>query len=198
MAEQARVSVVIPCWRCSGTISRAVMSVLSQTTPALEIVLVDDGNRDDTPAVLRELAARAPDRTRVVALGENRGPGEARNAGWDVARGELVAFLDADDTWHPRKLELHLGWLATHPEVVMSGHKSTLCREGAEPLSVDPKITAERARLGRILLANPFQTRTIIIRRDVPLRFAGRYSEDFGLWLQLVASGAPCYVLDAP
>jgi len=198
MADASRVSVVIPCWRCASTLPRAVGSVLSQTVKPLEVILVDDGNVDETPAVLRELAAQSPTLVRVVSLAENRGPGGARNAGWDAARGDLIAFLDADDAWHPRKLELHLGWLSTGPQVVMSGHKSMLCSEGVEAPRIGPNLVARRAQLGRMLISNPFQTRTVIIRRDVRLRFAGRYSEDLCLWLQLVASGAPCYVLDAP
>jgi glycosyltransferase involved in cell wall biosynthesis len=192
-----RVSVVLPCWRCTDTVRRAVDSVLSQTLAPLEVILVDDGNTDGTPSVLKEMAAAAPHLVRLVTLPENSGPGEARNAGWAAARGELVAFLDADDAWHPRKLELHLGWLANRPEVVLSGHRSVLCRDALPP-AVDGRFTAERVTLQRILIANPIETRTVIIRRDVPWRFAGRHSEDYWLWLQALANDAICYVLDAP
>ncbi len=193
-----RVSVVIPCWRCTATIGRAVESVLAQTLPPLEIILVDDGNRDATPALLSELAARAPQLVQVITLPENRGPGEARNAGWDAARGDLVAFLDADDAWHPRKLELHVAWLSARPEAVLSSHRSVLCEHEPEPAPVDSRFGAKRVNLGRLLIGDPFEMRTVIIRREVGLRFAGRHSEDYRLFLQLVADGAPSYVLDAP
>jgi glycosyltransferase involved in cell wall biosynthesis len=193
-----RVSVVIPCWRCAGSLDRAVESVLAQTTPPLEVILVDDGNSDSTPALLRELASRSPGLIRVVTLPENRGPGEARNAGWEAARGEWLAFLDADDAWHPRKLELHLAWLSSRPEVVLSSHKSVLYERAAEPAPIHSPFAAKRVNLAQLLIGDPFEMRTVILRRDVRLRFAGRHSEDYRLFLQLVADGAPSYVLDAP
>src|SRR5437867_10792008 len=153
MPDSARVSVVIPCWRCADTLRRALASVLSQTVAPLEIILVDDGNTDDTPPVLRELASRTPNLVRVVTLQQNVGPGEARNAGWAAARGELIALLDADDAWHPRKLELHLGWLSRQPDAVFSCHKSMLASDRRQPTPVASPCAVERISLLRLLLA---------------------------------------------
>ncbi len=102
----APVSVVVPCFRCAPTVGRAVESVMRQTEPVQEIILVDDCSDDGTGAMLHDIAQRAGDgRVRVLALARNSGPATARNAGWNAAVGDYVAFLDADDAWHPRKIE---------------------------------------------------------------------------------------------
>jgi glycosyltransferase involved in cell wall biosynthesis len=200
MLELPSVSVVIPCWRCAGTIRRAVASVAAQSRRALEVILVDDASGDDTLTTLHALAREhEPGWIKVIGLAKNGGPGPARNAGWEAARGQYVAFLDADDGWHPRKLELHMRWLTAHPEVVLSGHRSTLMKEGEAPPPVGDADAARRVGVGAMLISNRFPTRSVVVRRDLAFRFQGRrVTEDYLLWLEVVASGAPCYVLDAP
>lgn len=98
------VSVIIPAYNCAGYLLRALDSVVAQTYPAdrFEVFVVDDGSSDDT----REVAAAYAQRDRRVRLltQANAGPAAARNRGIVAARGKLVAFLDADDTWAPTKL----------------------------------------------------------------------------------------------
>ncbi|MHB1099234.1 MAG: glycosyltransferase family 2 protein, partial [Burkholderiales bacterium] len=106
------VSVIIPCYRCAETIARAVDSVLKQTLPPEEILLVEDCSGDDgnTLAVLHSLQQNNPF-IRVIPLAKNGGPAAARNAGWDAAKQPYIAFLDADDAWHPKKLEIQYSWM---------------------------------------------------------------------------------------
>ena len=80
-------------------------SVLGQTCADLELIVVDDGSTDDTPAVLRSFG---DSRVRVVRLAESHGPSRARNAGVTRSQGELIAFLDSDDEWLPEKLDRQL------------------------------------------------------------------------------------------
>lgn len=204
MQEVLSVSVVIPCWRCSTTIGRAISSIVAQTVKPLEVIVIDDGSEDGTLEQLNQVAFSHPSGwIRVVALCRNVGPGEARNAGWQAARGDYVAFLDADDAWHPRKLELHMEWLRHHPEVVLSGTHSTVVREGQQVLANvgcdSSAVIAWKVNLWHMLLSNRFLTRTVIVKRSVSLRFSGReHMEDYYLWTSLVATGAPCYVLNMP
>ncbi len=96
------VSVVLPTFNRAATILRAVESVLNQTHTDLELIVVDDGSTDETESLLM----RASDpQIRYVKLARNRGQSLARNTGIRMARGELVAFQDSDDSWHPEKLE---------------------------------------------------------------------------------------------
>ena len=109
------VSVVLPVYNGERFIAHALNSVFAQDYDALDVVVVDDGSTDGTAAVL----ARYDGRIRVFAQ-ENAGPAAARNTGLRHARGEVLAFIDADDLWHPRKLELQLNELAAAPEADIS------------------------------------------------------------------------------
>src|SRR6266481_4081519 len=101
-----RVSVIIPIYNGATTIERALKSVFEQTFTDFEIVVVDDGSTDDTPSVL----AKFGDRIRMFRQ-PNRGLPGARNAGVAVSRGELLALIDHDDQWLPRKLEISVAAL---------------------------------------------------------------------------------------
>jgi glycosyltransferase involved in cell wall biosynthesis len=181
------VSVVIPCYRCAPTIGRALASVAAQTVAPLQVVVVDDASGDDTAEELRRLRALyGPDFVRIITLPENRGAGEARNAGWDAARGDYVAFLDADDTWHPRKLELQHRFMAEHPQFCLSGHRNFIALGARAPQhSFEPGHETLSAH--GLLLHNPIVTPSAMIRRDVPLRFpeGKRYMEDHYLWTRI-------------
>jgi glycosyltransferase involved in cell wall biosynthesis len=102
-----RVSVIIPCYNRSQVIGRAVRSVLQQTYPNLEIIVVDDGSSDstETEEAIRKLG---DERISLLCLASNQGGAAARNIGAARATGELVAFLDSDDEWLPEKLEVQV------------------------------------------------------------------------------------------
>jgi len=107
----ALVSVVMPAFNVGWCVARAVDSVLTQSLREREVVVVDDGSTDDTASVL----ARYGDAIRVIRQ-TNAGMSAARNAGIRMARGNLVAFLDADDWWHPDKLRRQVTLMRERPE----------------------------------------------------------------------------------
>src|SRR5437588_6877362 len=106
------VTAVIPTYNYGRFVTQALESVLAQTYANIEIIVVDDGSKDDT----REQLASYADRIRYIYQ-ENQSVAAARNTGIRAAAGDLVAFLDADDVWHPQKVELQMFYLADHPEV---------------------------------------------------------------------------------
>ena len=108
------VSVVIPAYNCAAYLPRAIESVLAQDYPHLECLVVDDGSRDDTAAV----AGRYAPRVRVISQA-NGGASAARNTGIAAAAGALIAFLDADDYWHPGKFGKQVALFARHPALVL-------------------------------------------------------------------------------
>ncbi|MEM7411493.1 MAG: glycosyltransferase [Myxococcota bacterium] len=112
-----RVTGVIPVRDRAGLIGRAIDSVLAQQGADCELIVVDDGSRDATPAVL----ASYGDRIRVITLPPS-GRSAARNAGIGRAEGEFVAFLDSDDAWLPQKLREQLAFHDQFPELGMSAH----------------------------------------------------------------------------
>ncbi len=108
------VSVVIPACRAAHTISRPVDSLLAQTRLPDEILVIDDGSPDDLEAALSVYGDRV-----MLVRKSNGGAASARNLGIERSRGELIAFLGADDYWEPWKLKRQLEILRTHPEVTL-------------------------------------------------------------------------------
>lgn len=113
--ERLTVSVIIPTYNRAHLIRRALDSVLSQTEPGDEIIVVDDGSCDNTEQVLKAYG----DRIRYFKT-ENAGAGAARNRGVKEARGALVGFMDSDDEWMPNKLILQRQLMAVRPDVLFS------------------------------------------------------------------------------
>lgn len=128
--EATRVSVVIPSYNHERFLGQAIDSVLAQTFPAHEIIVVDDGSQDQTTEVLRNYA------TRVHAIRQvNSGVSRARNAGIALASGDLITFLDADDVWLPRKLERQVACLQAHPGAGLVHCGVEDIDEGGRPLT---------------------------------------------------------------
>jgi GT2 family glycosyltransferase len=110
--SQTHVSVIIPAYNSAATIPRALESVFGQTYTEYEVIVVDDGSRDD----LSSAVAPFGDRVRLIRQA-NAGASAARNTGARHARGDYLAFLDADDFWHIRKLELQVAAFAARPDI---------------------------------------------------------------------------------
>src|SRR6185369_6881202 len=110
--SRPQVSVLIPAYNCGPYVAKAVESVLCQSYRNFEIIVVNDGSTDDTENVL--LPYR--DRIRYLA-GENRGASAARNKAFRVSKGDLIAYLDADDLWQPEKLARQVELFEANPEV---------------------------------------------------------------------------------
>lgn len=192
--EKAPVSVVVPCHRCAETIERAVDSILNQTLPPEEILLVEDGSGDNgaTLSALRNLQQLHPDSgIRIIEMNKNCGPAAARNAGWEAATRPHVAFLDADDAWHPEKIGIQYSWMNAHPEVPFSGHRIKIVSSASEIRPPIGLISARKISPWQWLLSCRFSTISVMLRRDLPLRFAPekRHAEDYLLWLQIALNG---------
>ena len=132
-----KISVVVPVYNSERYVRSALDSVLGQTHSDWECICVDDGSTDGSGAVLDECAAKDA-RFRVVHQA-NGGEGAARNAGMDVATGDLIAFLDSDDVWHPETLRLiEKTREATGADVIRYGWKPVTGHNGGfEVLSPD-------------------------------------------------------------
>lgn len=193
--ERAPVSVVVPCYRCADTIGAAVESVAAQTVWPHEVLLVDDASGDGTVEVLQALAARWPAGwIRVITLQRNGGPSRARNVGWRHATQPYIAFLDSDDSWAPRKLEIQMEALRADPGIALLAHAMDVRDRGQELPSVRPPVRTSVVGRRRLLLSNPFPTASVILRRDLPFRFNENFRrvEDFLLWAQIAFSGYRC------
>ena len=187
-----RTSVIIPTYNRSAYLREAVNSVLSQTRPALEVIVVDDGSTDDTLRVISSYGQSV----RCVSQA-NRGVSAARNSGIAAARGDYVAFLDADDSWTPDKLQRVHDVLAADPAL------DAVCHD-VDVVAPDGAVTGSRAyRLDErdpytqlLYRGNFLTTSAMTVRRDVLEREGGFderrdwvTTEDFDLWLRIARDG---------
>jgi glycosyltransferase involved in cell wall biosynthesis len=116
-----RVSVIMPIFNGEAFLDEAIDSAMAQSMDDFELLLCDDGSTDGSTSIARSWAARHPDKVRYLEHPghANMGPSHTRNVGMAAARGQYVAFLDADDVWHPRKLAEQIAVMEAHPEVGM-------------------------------------------------------------------------------
>jgi glycosyltransferase involved in cell wall biosynthesis len=180
------VSVIIPTHNSAETIERAIESVLKQDMLPKEIIVVDDCSTDNTVELVRTISTPDTVELKLVRLDTNLGPSVARNAGWNVANCEFIAFLDSDDSWHPMKLRIQTGWMANNPEIQVTGHLIG----DTQRVLLAKDLLIRTFRLRDFLIKNRISTPTVMIRRSVTSRFDPklRFAEDYGLWLRLLAT----------
>lgn len=200
--QQVPVSVIIPCYCCADTIDRAIASVAAQTAWPQEVFLVDDHSADGgiTLDSLRQVQERYRDRfsIHIIERAENSGPSDARNLAWEQANCPYIAFLDADDSWHPRKLELQYGWMSRHPEAGFSGQATREFGPGGMPEITAAELPVRPVGKYALLFSNKFSTPSIMLKRDLPFRFpqGRRYAEDYQLWLSLIFNNVSAFIMD--
>jgi glycosyltransferase involved in cell wall biosynthesis len=187
------VSVVVPSYNYGRYVTEAVDSALAQTHEPVEVIVVDDGSTDDTATRLAPYAQRI----RYIRQ-ENRGLSAARNAGIRHASGQWIALLDADDLWHPEKLEIQLGAVRGREDVTLVGSPGALSL-------VDSRLPPPKVReltLRDFVLSSRMGPSSALIRRrcfdtvgffDETLRSV----EDRDMWLR-VAGRFSCVLVDSP
>ena len=189
-----RISAVIPAFNSASYLASAIESVLVQTVPVGEIIVVDDGSTDDTQHVLRQFGGSV-----VVAVQENAGAAAARNKGVSLASGDWIAFLDADDIWFPGKTERQLEVISRFPELVLTYGPMRDVRGPNEDLAVWPDKICESPADPSLLpcwaaLEQMPPTSTVVMRRELLLQVGGfgvdlKTAEDLDLWVRLRGFG---------
>ncbi|MBA3827620.1 MAG: glycosyltransferase family 2 protein [Taibaiella sp.] len=174
-------SVVIPAYNAEQTIARALRSCINQSYSPAEIIVVDDAGTDNTGALIK---ASFPSVNYIKRL-NNGGSGAARNTGINAARSNFIAFLDADDIWHPEKLLMAKNILDSQPGIHFLYHSYTL--KDIYSIVLPERITLYKLPFIRLLYKNVIATPTAIIRKADNYRFNDtmRYMEDYDLWLRI-------------
>jgi len=187
--ENPRVTIIMATHNRPVMLRRAIESVLKQNFSAWELVIIDNESTDETPAVLKEFAARDP---RIILRRNERGLfiSQSLEIGLSLARGEYIAHLDDDDYWiDDGKLKKQIDFLDIHPEYVLVGSGVVVVDgEGNERFRYFKKETDEEIRK-TALFANPFSHTTVMFRTAEARKVGGygseRYCEDWDLWLRL-------------
>ena len=199
-AKPPTISVVIPAYNAGKYICAAIDSILTQTLQPLEVIVTDDGSTDNTQELIRQYTQ---DGRIQCILQKNGGISAARNAGIRKGRGEWIALLDADDIWHPRKLELQSAALKQYPDAGLIGCQSYAMDSAGNPFGTIPSITREVnvISLPTLLQCVPFNASTAMIRKECiervgyfPVQF--RAAEDMLMWW-MIAADYPIYNLRA-
>ena len=195
------VTVVIPAYNAARTVERALASVWRQNYPELEVIVIDDGSTDDTDL---RVGARHNPNLRLIRLDKNRGECGAMNVGIREARGDYIAFLDADDEWLNNKLSKQIPIIDSHPEM-------SFISCGGEAIAPDGSVIATfgldrpscssgdfwRALLAKSQVAKP----SVVARRAKLLELGGfdealKISGDQDMWIKLALSGEVGFIAE--
>ncbi|MBM4073102.1 MAG: glycosyltransferase [Planctomycetes bacterium] len=178
-------SVVIPTYNYAEFVAEAVASALGQDYPHFEVIVVDAGSMDDTRARLAPLMPRI----RYIHQ-QNQGLSAARNTGIQAARGEYIALLDSDDTWHPRKLSVQARYLAEHPEIGVLATEHLLTRASGWPVVPENETPVRVYPVEELVMRSWFAPSSAVILKACFDRVglfdtALRCVEDRDMWIRI-------------
>lgn len=199
----ADVSVVIPCYNGEPYIAETLDSVLAQTDPVREIIVIDDGSRDGSAAVVERYVKSSPGKV-VLLRQENSGESRARNVGIQRAAGAYIGFLDADDLWMPQKVASQVALLEQHPEAVgvhtrVFNFSKTLDDAGraeTEKTKDDPSVE-ELIQYHWIAPSGLMVRREVLMDRGIRFEEAIRHAEDM-LFIADLRLAGPLRLADEP
>ena len=195
------VSVIVPTYNRAEFLNRALMSVVKQTVKCSEIIVVDDGSTDDTANLLHKFARTIEIPLKIIRQ-ENKGPAAARNLGITSAKQEYVAFLDSDDHWNKRKIEIQYKILQDNPEYLISHTKEKWLRRGAHLNQKKKHIPRHGDIFDHCLQLCGVGMSTVMIRSDLFEKIGLfdeniRCCEDYDFWLR-VSCRFPFYLVNEP
>jgi glycosyltransferase involved in cell wall biosynthesis len=176
-----------------------VESVLNQSCIPGKVLLVDDDSSDKTLELLLQIQKSNPHANiEVIKNLRNVGPGLTRNYGWNISETDWIAFLDSDDAWHPNKLEIQIRVLNEYPDLSLICTQTTFAISTGQKSLNEKNFHLTRLSFQRLLFRNIIPTRSVMLRREIPLRFPTGLSEDYALWLEALYSGMHFGKIEAP
>lgn len=187
MPTSPRVSIVMPVFNASKYLRAAIESMLAQKFDDFEFLLLDDASTDDSFDIARSYAS-SDSRVQCLRNEENRGVSQTLNRGWDMARGDLIARMDADDISEPERLEKQVRFLDEHHEVVACGAWAMDIDTHGHHIA--PRIVPHGQRLKYFYWRpSPLIHPAAMFRNWPDVRYDGALpaAQDFDLWLRLGA-----------
>ena len=183
MKNSILISVVMPNYNGHRFVEQAIDSVLHQTYPNFELLVVDDCSKDDSLSLIQQ---KAQSRIKVIALEHNAGVANARNVGIKEAKGEFIALLDNDDLWAEDKLERQLALARNGADIVYCSYD--FIDEQNKPIK-KPFIVPQQTNFNKMLVSSVISCSTSFIKTELMQRHpfnADFYHEDYVLWMELL------------
>ena len=185
MTSLPKVSVIVPTYNRAGWLEETLRSVVNQTFKDFELIVVDDGSIDNTSQVMQSF----PD-AQYFVMETNSGVSKARNLGLDFAKGEFICFLDSDDLWDEKKLEIQLHWMENNKDSQVCYTNEIWIRNGVRvnPMNKHRKYTGD---IFRYCLALCIVSPSSVMLRKELFDKVGNFDEslpaceDYDLWLRI-------------
>jgi teichuronic acid biosynthesis glycosyltransferase TuaG len=182
------VSIIMPAFCASKTISSSIESVKSQIYEEWELIIIDDASIDNTKSIA-ECYAKLDSRIKVISNSQNYGVADSRNIGISSSKGKYIAFLDADDIWQPKKLTCQIKFMK---EKNSCFSYTSYRKFYFDPVDLGSEIKPKKYYTYEKLLGNTgIACSTVILNREIikEIRFPLIRHEDFGLWLDILSRG---------
>lgn len=192
------ISIIMAAYNAEKTIGHSISSVLDQTYPNFELLVVNDCSTDGTEKLVESFAAK-DSRVRLISNEKNSGVSYTRKHGLEEAKGEWIAILDSDDAWAPEKLEKQIALQGkTNADLLFTG--STFVDADGQPIGWYLAAPAE-VTYRRLLKQNILSNSSALVRKEL---YAKHYAlgdgmhEDFAIWLSILQEGRKAYGVDEP
>ncbi len=193
------VSIVMPAYNAENTIRDAIQSVMAQTIADWELIVVDDGSKDNTVAIVSALAEK-DSRIRFLQNEKNRGASATRNYAVSLAKGEWIAFLDSDDLWQSEKLERQLALSKEYPDMVICYTASSFIDSEGNSFGYVMKAQ-EKITYRTLLRKNLLSCSSVMVKADVMKKIKmpdDRMHEDYYVWLNILREHKVAHGINEP
>lgn len=186
--KDINISIVIPCYNAATFIERTIHSCMNQSEPAFEIIAVDDASTDNTIEILHHLKENFYPSLIILKNEKNSGPSYCRNIGWNAAKGNYIAFLDSDDSFHKDKIRIIKAFIQLFGENVYWHYFKYALEDENLPKIEIPEILppVQLTRFSKLLVRSGISTCTLIVPKNWSIRFDEnmRYCEDYDFILR--------------
>ena len=196
--KEELVSIIMPAYNCEKYVAEAINSILAQTYRNWELLVLDDGSKDNTLRLIKEFSQK-DSRIKALSNGKNMGVSATRNRGIEIASGEWIAFLDSDDVWKPEKLEKQFEIVVKEAAEFLFTGSSYINEEGEYYkgiFEVPEKITYKKLRNQNVISCSSVLVRKkyfehIKMEKD-------EMHEDYAVWLRILKLGVTAYGVNEP
>ncbi len=196
--SQTLVSIVMPAYNCEKYVVEAINSILAQTYRNWELLVLDDGSKDNTLRIIKEFSQK-DSRIKALPNGKNMGVSATRNRGIELASGEWIAFLDSDDMWKPEKIEKQFEIVEKEAAEFLFTGSSYINEEGESfkgIFEVPEKVTYKKLRNQNVIscssvLVKKKYFKNIKMEKD-------EMHEDYAVWLRILKLGVIAYGVNEP